>query len=472
MSPVGRIVFLLSIVTLCVHPQNLTEVFREFLPKRVFSNPDFQRQVEARLQQRANIHPDLLYHYIRFYSASLSDSMRLDTARRKHVEQELHNAERWYNLRRIEALKRQSAFIDSIGTDAAAAVRDIVNDLFDDSLSGNITVSPPHAERNFQNYLSSVYYDRSRQLPFLPDTNYVITRRNAEQQWFSRITASVFENVRSPYDGYENAIQSLFHGWHLFEPGQETVHALSPAVSAVNLYESVFASSAQPEFGIGTGYTPVQTGFSAETTIPINNTAVRQPIDQSFQSGIFSITFRKRFFLSDFLSRFSFISFTAGYSASGRADAVSPKLGFDKIYTTNERTYGTEYHESLQFFTLTIKPEELNYADVTLTTPVIVAVPWTIELGLRYAYLKTRYTLTYHYHYYLTEKYLVDGQFIQYYVTNTITTSTDKRTENLTHINHQFLPVADISFHFSRDLFLRTVLNHRFGSISLWMNID
>ncbi len=296
-----------------VFPQSLADTFQNFIPQPAQNNDTIKRQISAQLAHLGEVHPDLIYHYFRFLNVILSQphtpeaqiAHRRFSAIKHHYEL---RRQAWAN-KQIEYLYKQNSPYEVI-----ELVKRHLEKLYLDFAPQQAEVySDSLIKTNSLNYLAVRYYQRNRQIDYMPETNYFSQRRSIEIKFRTSFSKTLANLSAVPQLSHHELIRKFLRYWHLYEgqTGADSTFAGTFLVDVEKHYYSLRDIPndllKSPRLSITGGHFKNQF-YRFRSRIPIIELNRELPLSKptTFSQNLFSV--QARLHLRNYLTAFSYLN--------------------------------------------------------------------------------------------------------------------------------------------------------------------
>ncbi len=397
-----RRIVILSIVLIFasefLRSQDMWDVYRQFLPAGVDTSATLRTQIVTILQAKGEVHPDLLYFYLSYYSVALTDSAQSHGIARSDWPRFLAAVERLYLKRRSDYMSAQRQILDTMETEPEVRAR--LSSLF--SVNGISTTPDPllpihmsPIDSTVMNYLALRFVDRSDASTFDPHLDYRSLRHRAETHAVAQLSGTP-ESGKGALGAVDvERLDALSRSWYLFE---SRGFDLRPPLALIGCRILMKAGASGPisRFGISVVLAPIDYLFRFEYEAPLQGAPHTLDLSQQLHGTSIGLSVDYKWFLRQYFGVLSYLDLRL----LGILMVTRPEMTLSSGYDT----YSAEGNY-LTHMSLTLNNGHLSsssrFALLTrVSTPLVVLFGrHPVELALHVGVTRIAYNLEYSYRY-------------------------------------------------------------------------
>ncbi len=376
-------------ISLCF-AQETADLYKDYIPSVVKKNYSTMQQVSAPMAAYAEIHPDLIYYYIkylheRFDPASNDNYFKENFLKIKTIYSNNYN--NWLNKIKKEINNEN---IDNYLKETC------LNYVEDHKLT--VTKNPKldfssKTDSTLLNFFTVRYYTQNADLKFDENKNYYKEKIELENK-----RAELFmQMINYPSNFNKEDLNKVFDSWNIFEDLNLSRQNIKPSLIITKVlknYDSDNRLYKKWSLGLGFSY---QHGFFTRSGNIYNTTKYSPDVSNNFIVKPFSFSVNYKYFLSEYIKRFCYINLqlTAGYGSANKHIELEQQGYWNKnVDGISNRS------EIFDFTTNNANVNNMMFAGLNFSTPLIfLGRTFSIDGGAGISMLRTSYNISYDYSY-------------------------------------------------------------------------
>lgn len=399
--------------------QSLVELFSNDIPRRYISDPYYTQKLEDELKLKSEINPDILFFHIKYtnnlFDHSLADSARKYKAISDKLEKETFDSfNKWIDTQ-VELIDKskdlkiiRNTIKDILIKNKIESGKTYAPSVIAPSVIPNIDIKEIINNELYKNQIDYFVYklhQQDKNLTYTDSIDYHTQRVRQEK--------AIIEDL---YLMIQNAIDStitlrVIKSFDLFSYWKYYITINEEAFNPLNLYIDVvkkyFMTTKGAGFYVSLKYLPIYkpgfftTVFTDSKTFNDTEYDIENSLDWEMDfSDIFGIEFGYTYFLSDYSTPFTSITFDLGIGIS--TDRKQSKNQDNDLYTKGQP--GADYYERILADSNYFNINNLTVVNLGVNTPVY-DIPGILEVSTGIEFNYTRIDLDYYTKYHWFQRY-------------------------------------------------------------------
>lgn len=447
------------LILLSVHcfSQDFVSIYKDYLPDPVTKNKTYSVQVDLAFKAYSDIHPDLIYYYIRYLEQKLGESYGNDYFIKNFPDiKRMYEAQHYESLRHLqEAVKEKH-----IDKTLMGLCLDYIDDYIDEEIHlKKVPELGYNTDKNLLNFFVVKYYTHNEETEYDKSVNYENSRREIEQKKLSGYRDMQNNPAAYSRDDLKNLIMSI----DLIDTNQSS-YRIDAASIIVNVMEHYYDSNNLfSGFEIGAGYSFHNDYMFTGNFIYNTPLYSGSDVKRKFQMSSLFLSVKYKISLSKYYSLFNMIN----VRASGGYGLINHSIEGENLGFWNQGNVDgvSNRSEIFEFTTNNIKLKNAGYIQADITVPVFYFKELlSIDIGAGMNVLFTNYEVTYEYEYRKYESEFLGPKIIS-------TENGSGTDEKMTSSTLKFFPVASITLYTYSPFILHLMFDMHAGSIEMGLKL-
>lgn len=455
-----------------IYAQDIISLYKDLIPSAIMKNPSLKSSINLTLQEKAKIHPELIYYYIE----------RLNNIESNKVSQEVFNnyiykKEKYYLSKRSIWANEQIAKLNEDSTNAIlkSKCKNYFNELITSSLDKPTEISEPFIiNSNVMNYIVFKYLKRDYTLVYDSTKDYHILRLNAENlaiKQYSDVYNSLSNSQPIKLGGF---IETMLENWYYFADtnlvSTETNQYHQPYQIIEKIIGFDYSINLLPRITVNLGYCLYNSMFTLSQQFPISygyfnsvnsNSYIYPSADISLSLPQIVGALGYRIYLKDYIGFLSFINLQLMFSISKNQVTTQSTTATNSSNNNSNINYSNSNY--LQWdFTLRV----MNSYLLKASTPIFVlGRSLFFNLSLNAGMLHYSSSNIYEGSMSQTEGYTAGSFWNSYYYTRKIMSGYGSGTIEVDRNYFLIYPTLDISYEFNAGVQLMASSSYKYFSL-------
>jgi len=457
-----KIILLQVLSVSLVFAQDIEDQVSVFLSDTVSKNPSLKSTIYNQMRPKAEIHPELSYHYLRYLKTYYKIQSNQDI---RAVHDFLNQAVQHYKLQRSAWAENQ---LQEARENLNRPLYGLISPLFKKYILKSAEKKKPAATspglKNEMDYMVCLYYQSDSIIIYSPQHNYTIKRVEMEARIIDGFNKYYGQTLSAKYHLDSDEITRLFHSWYLF--CNDSSNELKPKATfkpyefISRFYRRQFI---RQKFHISFRHSIYNTTFSY-SLIPEPG---RIKESKKMNQRQMSLGLNYRYFIRDDYSMFCFLNFGFYMSIHSPLDPISEKTPSPYVlkYTQNDHLI----IENLTYKYYTLQGKRDHSLSALISTPLaFIFSKGSLNLGVFFGYNQITYYHHCQYRYRKTENWMVgDSHIVRIWEDYTREDSVEKVERN-----YFIFPTLDILFPLWLNLIFEVNLSYKYGAVSISYKIQ
>lgn len=444
-----------------IHAQDMISLYREFLPNSVLKNIELREAINARLEGKARIHPELLYYNI----------LQVRNLYEKKIKSEVMN-NYVYQIQKNFVAKRNS-FVNNqlllLNKNyqheylRGKCIPYLIEFLSDSLGEVHETINPIEVDSNLIDYCVYKYISKDTTLTYDSKIVYKVKRDETQKSVFKHFCDYLININNNLEIKSSEILKALRDNWFVFEDAIELDddNEKCPELYSIiiRLVEHDYETRNLSKFTIGVGYCFANSTYTASQDVPVTYktyphysgqpNVYKQPVlDLKLSSPQFIGTLGYRMYVREYFDYLSYVNFQFMVSIGAGSSSYKKTNKVDKV--TKANNVSIIHYEN---FIIERYIDEYNSFVAKTSAPIFVfGSNLTFEIALNAVYLYYSTTSNYNFKMTINESFSSGSMWDPKTVTNPVATGSGQGKLGKSESKLIIYPTLDICYDINKQV--------------------